>query len=150
MPLFGQDLLERALTAPPLSDGAYRRMRAECMRLSREGGAERLMEEHRLDAIVAISASPAWTFDFVNGDGPRYTSAYLAAIPGLPNVSVPAGFVRGLPVGLSFIGARWQEARLLSLAYAFEQATACRRAPKLDASTGCGRTALPKLAEASA
>ena len=133
MPHFGQDLLERALAAPLLQEESYRRMRAECTRLMREGGVERLLAEHRLDAVVAISAAPAWTFDLVNGDGPRYTSAYLAAIPGLPNVSVPAGFVRGLPVGLSFIGARWQEARLLSLAYAFEQATSVRRPPKLAA-----------------
>jgi amidase len=131
MPLFGQDLLERALKAPSLAEEAYRRMRAECVRLCRDEGLERMLEEHRLDALVAMSAAPAWTFDFVNGDGARYTSAYLAAIPGLPNVSVPAGFVHGLPVGLSFMGARWQEARLLSLAYAFEQATQCRRAPKL-------------------
>jgi amidase len=132
MPLFGQDLLEWALTAGSLEDDCYRRMRAECTRLSREQGLERLLREHRLDAVVAISASPAWTFDHVNGDGARYTSAYLAAIPGLPNVSVPAGFVRGLPVGLSFMAGRWQEARLLSLAFAFEQATCCRRAPKLE------------------
>jgi amidase len=132
MPHFGQDLLERALQAPALEDDKYRGARGQCMRLVREQGLEPLLGEHRLDAIVAISAAPAWTFDFVNGDGARYTSAYLAAIPGLPSVSVPAGFVRGLPVGLSFMGGRWQEARLLALAYAFEQATRCRRAPNLE------------------
>jgi amidase len=131
LPCFGQDLLERALRAVPLEDESYRRLRAECARLAREEGMDRLLAEHRLDAVAAISTAPPWSIDLVSGDGPRYTSAYLAAIPGYPNVTVPAGYVHGLPVGLSFIGGAWQEAKLLRLALAFENATAVRRPPQL-------------------
>ena len=135
MPHFGQDLLERALEAPPLEDESYRRLRAECVRLTREEGMDRLLAGHRLDAVAAISTAPPWNIDLVSGDGPRYTSAYLAAIPGYPNLTVPAGYVRGLPVGLSFLGGPWQEAKLLGLAHAFETVTAVRLAPRL-AETG--------------
>jgi len=131
MPYFGQDLLERALKAVPLEDESYLRLRAECARLMREQGLGRVREEKRLDAVAAISTAPPWNIDLVSGDGARYTSAYLAAIPGYPNVTVPAGYLHGLPVGLSFMGGAWQEAQLLGIAHAFESATAVRRPPQL-------------------
>jgi amidase len=131
MPHFGQDLLERALEAVPLEDETYRGLRAECARLAREQGLQRLLQQHRLDALAVISTAPPWAIDLVSGDGPRYTSAYLAAIPGYPNVTVPAGYVHGLPVGLSFMGGPWQEVKLLRIAHAFECATAIRRPPPL-------------------
>ncbi len=110
MPHFGQELLERALDAVPLDDEHYLKLRAECARLTEEQGLPRLLAEHDLDAVAVISTAPPWSIDLVSGDGPRYTSAYLAAIPGFPNISVPAGYVQGLPVGLSFMGGAWQEA----------------------------------------
>jgi amidase len=131
MPYFGQDLLERALKAVPPEDESYLRLRAECARLTREQGLDRLLAEHRLDAVAAISTAPPWNIDLVSGDGARYTSAYLAAIPGYPNVTVPAGYTHGLPVGLSFMGGAWQEAKLLRFAHAFERKTAIRRPPRL-------------------
>ncbi len=131
MPHFGQDLLVRALAAGSLEDESYRAMRDECSRRMREEGIDRLMSEQRLGAIVVISTSPAWLIDLLTGDGPRYTSAYLAAIPGHPNVTVPAGYVHDLPIGLSFMGGAWQEAKLLALASAFERVTAVRRPPKV-------------------
>ncbi len=131
MPYFGQDLLESALAAKPLEDEAYRKLRAECGRLMQEKGLAHVLAAEKLDAVAAISTAPAWTIDFVSGDRPRHTSAYLAAIPGYPNVTVPAAYVHELPVGLSFMGAPWQEAKLLRLAQAFESATAIRRPPPL-------------------
>jgi amidase len=131
MPHFGQDLLERALKAGSLQAESYRAMRADCLRLAGEEGIDRLLSGQRLDAIAVISTSPAWLIDLLIGDGPRYTSAYLAAIPGYPNVTVPAGYVHGLPVGISFVGGAWREARLLALAHAFERTTAIRRPPRL-------------------
>jgi amidase len=144
MPYFGQELLERALSAVPLDDERYLKLRAECARLTQEQGLPRLLSEHRLDAVAVISTAPSWSIDLVSGDGPRYTSAYLAAIPGFPNVTVPAGYAHGLPVGLSFMGGAWQEAELLRIAHAFERTTAVHRPPQLqDAPMEERHTSLP-------
>ncbi|MGH6922408.1 MAG: amidase, partial [Propylenella sp.] len=150
MPYFGQDLLERTLKAPPLDDESYLSLRAECARLTREQGVEHVLAEHRLDAIAVISTVPAWMIDLVSGDTPRYTSAYLAAIPGSPNVTVPAGYRRGLPVGLSFMGGHWQEAKLLGIASAFESVTAVRRPPQLLESAPESASARPPQSERAA
>ena len=131
MPHFGQDLLERAAVAKPLEDESYRRLRAECQRLMQEKGLAHVLAENSLDAVAAISTAPPWIMDLVSGDGRRYTSAYLAAIPGYPNVTVPAAYIHGLPVGLSFMAGPWQETKLLRLAHAFESVTAVRRPPPL-------------------
>ena len=88
------------------------------------------MDEHRLDAIVAPTGGPAWVTDLVNGDHFGGGSSSLAAVAGYPNVTVPAGFVFGLPVGLSIFGRAWSEPTLLRIAYAYEQATRHRRAPR--------------------
>ena len=87
------------------------------------------MNEHRLDAIIGPTGGPAWKTDLVNGDNFGGSSSSPAAISGYPNITVPAGFVFGLPVGISFFGRAWSEPVLLRIAYAFEQATQHRRAP---------------------
>lgn len=150
MPHFGQELLEQAAAAVPLDDERYLKLRAECTRLTEEQGLPRLLAEHGLDAVAVISTAPPWSIDLVSGDGPRYTSAYLAAIPGFPNVSVPAGYAHGLPVGLSLMGGAWQEAGLLQIAHAFERMTAVRHPPQLqDVSMKDHATRLPTPEEAA-
>jgi amidase len=131
MPYFGQELLERALAKGPLTDPAYRRALARCRRLARTEGLEAAFARHRVEAIVAPTGGPAWTTDLVNGDHFGLSSSTPAAVAGTPAVTVPAGHVFGLPVGLTFMGPAWSEARLLSLAHAFEQATRHRRPPRL-------------------
>jgi amidase len=129
MPWFEQEIFERAAKKGPLTDSAYRRALGTCRRLSRSLGIDAVMATHRLDAVVAITTGPAWPTDYVNGD--RYTGgcSTAAAVAGYPHVTVPAGFVHGLPIGLSFFGRAWSEATLIRLAHAFEQATRARKPP---------------------
>ena len=129
MPWFGQEIFERSERRGPLTDPAYRKALAACRQLSRGLGIDALMARRRLDAIVAISAGPAWPTDLVNGD--RYTggASSPAAVAGYPHVTVPAGRVQGLPIGLSFFGRAWSEALLIGYAYDFEQETRVRRPP---------------------
>ena len=87
--------------------------------------------EHNLDAIFSLTANPAWLTDYVLGDHSVFGTSRPGAVSGWPTISVPFGYVCGLPVGVSFLGPRWSEPRLLALAYAFEQATNSRRAPEL-------------------
>ncbi len=131
MPYFEQELFERAQEKGPLSDPAYAEALAACGRLTRERGLGRALAANRLDALLAPTGGPAWVTDLVNGDHFGGGSSQPAAVAGYPNVTVPAGFVFGLPVGISFIGAAWSEPRLLRLAAGFEQATRHRRAPRL-------------------
>ncbi len=130
MPWFGQEIFERAQAKGPLTDTAYRRAFGSCRRLSRTLGIDAVMGRHRLDAVIAVTTGPAWPIDYVNGD--RYTGGCStpAAVAGYPHVTVPAGWIHGLPVGLSFFGRAWSEATLIRLAFAFEQATQHRRAPE--------------------
>jgi amidase len=130
MPWFGQEIFERAQKRGPLTDPVYRTALATCRRLSRGLGLDALMARRRLDAIVAITAGPSWPIDLVNGD--RYTGGATspAAVAGYPHVTVPAGWVHGLPIGLSFFGRAWSEAKLIGLAYDFEQETQVRRGPR--------------------
>jgi amidase len=134
MPYFGQELFVRAEAKGPLTDKAYRDALAKNHRLSREEGIDKALRQHKLSAIVAPTGGPAWTTDLVNGDHFSGGSSTLAAVAGYPNVTVPAGDVQGLPVGISFFGAAWSEPVLLSIAYAFEQATKLRRKPDFLAS----------------
>ncbi len=131
MRYFEQERFDKAEAKGPHSEPDYRKALAECRRLSRTEGIDRVVARHRLDAIVAPSGGPAWVTDLVNGDHFGGGSSQAAAVSGYPNVTVPAGFIFGLPVGLSFFGSAWSEARLLGLAYAFEQATKVRRPPRL-------------------
>ena len=90
-----------------------------------------VMDEHGLDALIAPTNGPAWMTDHVNGDNFEVGSSSFAAVSGFPNVTVPAGFIAGLPVGMSFIGRAFTEKDLIEMAYAFEQATLARRPPEL-------------------
>lgn len=130
MPYFGQDIFIKAEAKGPLSDPTYQKALAKCRTLSREKGIDATMEKHKLDALVAPTAGPAWTTDLVNGDHDSGGSSSPAAIAGYPHVTVPAGFVFGLPVGISFFGHAWSEPTLIKLAYSFEQATKFRKPPK--------------------
>jgi amidase len=129
MPFFGQELLVMAQKKGPLTAPAYRTALATCRARSRANGIDAVMTRLKLDAIVAPTGSPAWPTDLVNGDHFLGSSSTPAAVAGYPNITVPAGVVHGLPVGISFIGRAWSEARLIGIAYAYEQATKLRAKP---------------------
>jgi amidase len=129
MPFFGQELFLRAEAKGPLTSPEYRRALAKNHRLSRREGIDWVMNRHRLDAIVAPTGGPPWTTDLINGDHFGGASSSPAAVAGYPNINVPAGYVYGLPVGISFFGRAWSEPTLIKLAYSFEQATKHRVAP---------------------
>ena len=126
---FGQEILTMAQKKGPLTSAAYRKTLATCGTRARTLGIDAVLTKHRLDAIVAPTGGPAWTTDLVNGDHFTGASSTPGAVAGYPSVTVPAGDVQGLPVGLSFIGTAWSEARLIALAYAYEQATKHRKPP---------------------
>lgn len=128
MPYFGHDLMVKAQAKGPLSEPAYREALAKC-RLARQG-LEAAFGSQRLDALVAPTGGPAWKTDLVNGDHFVGGSSSPAAVSGTPALTVPAGFVHGLPVGLTLMGPAWSEARLLALAWDYEQATRHRRLPR--------------------
>ncbi len=131
---FGQEIfLAAEATSGDLADPVYAEFRGAARRLARTA-VETPTLEHRLDAIFALTANPAWLTDYVLGDHPVFGISRPGAVSGWPTVSVPFGYVYGLPVGVSFIGPRWSEPRLLALAYAFEQATRARRVPELRSS----------------
>jgi amidase len=130
MPYFQQEIFHLAQEKGGLEDKEYREARELCVRKTRDEGIDRLVGEHRLDAIVAPTGGPAWKTDLINGDHFGGGSSRAAAVAGYPNVTVPAGFVFGLPVGISFFGVAWSEPTLLKIAYAFEQATGHREPPK--------------------
>ena len=130
MPYFGQERLIAAQERGPLSEPAYLTALATARRLSRAEGIDRTMDEHRLDAIAAPTGGPAWVTDLVNGDHFGGGSSGYPAAAGYPNVTVPAGAVHGLPVGLSFFGRAWSEPTLVRIAYAFEQTVQARRPPR--------------------
>ena len=129
MPYFGQEIFEMAQKKGPLTTPAYRQALSTCRSRSRTLGIDAVLTAHKLDALVAPTVSPAWPTDLVNGDHYLGSSSTPAAVAGYPSVTVPAGLVNGLPVGISFFGRAWSEAKLLSLAYAFEQATKARKPP---------------------
>ncbi len=134
MAWFGQDLFEKAQAKGPLTDAEYLDARAKCLRIARTEGIEAVMREHQLDALIAPTGGPAWRIDTVIGDHFVGSSTTPAAVAGTPAITVPAAMLRGLPLGLTFFGNAWSEAKLLGLAYAFEQATKARRAPRYVAS----------------
>ena len=126
---FGQELFLQAQKTTGLTAPAYKRALATCRRLSQAEGIDAVMRQHRLDAVIAPTGSPAWKTDLINGDHFLGASSTPAAVAGYPSITVPAGFVEGLPVGVSFIGRAWSEPRLIALAYAYEQATKHRQPP---------------------
>ena len=130
MPYFGQEIMLMAQKKGPLTEKKYRDALARNLRMSRTQGIDAVMTKHRLDAIVAPTGSPAWPTDHINGDHFTGASSTPAAVAGYPNINVPAGYVSDLPVGISFFGRAWSEPKLISIAYAFEQATRHRRVPR--------------------
>lgn len=135
---FGQDLFEQAeATSGDPADPTARAARAEATRRAVQA-LDGPLAVHQLDAIVTLTASPAWLTDHLLGDHDVFHTSGPCAVAGYPAVSVPAGLVSGLPVGLSFMGAAWAEPRLIGLAYAFEQSACARRPPSLRASAGDG------------
>jgi amidase len=134
MPFFAQELFIQAEAKGPLTDAAYLKARADCVRLSRQDGIDALLAKHKLDAIVTLTSGPAWFTDHVNGDRDTGGCTTPAAVAGYPHITVPAGFYSGLPIGLSFFGAAWSEPTLIKLAYSWEQHMKARRKPGFAAS----------------
>jgi amidase len=130
MPYFGQDLFLKAQAKGPLTDKEYVDALAANHKLSREGGIDGVMDKFHLDAIVAPTGGPAWLTDSVDGDHSSGGSSNAAAVAGYPNINVPAGFIFGLPVGISFFGRAWSEPALLKIAYGFEQLVKARQKPQ--------------------
>ncbi len=131
MPYFGQELFEKAQAKGPLTSKAYKLALAKNHRMARTEGIDATMGKHKLDAIIAPTGGPAWTTDLVNGDHFSGGSSTPAAVAGYPSITVPAGYVFGLPVGISFFGKAYSEPVLIKFAYAFEQATKLRRPPRM-------------------
>ena len=129
MPYFEQEIFLMAEKKGPLSSEEYQNALEKCRRLSRTEGIDKTLEEHKLDAVVVPTDGPAWVTDLVNGDHYLGGSSQAAAVAGYPSITVPAGEVFGLPVGVSFIGGAYQESKLIKLAYAYEQASRHRHAP---------------------
>ncbi len=132
MPYFGQDIFLKAEEKSGLNDRAYRLALLQSKVLTQDKGIDAVMNKDKLDAIAAPSNAPTWMIDLVNGDcGSGYvSSSSLAAVAGYPNITVPAGFAKELPIGISFFGRAFSEPTLIKIAYAFEQATKARKMPK--------------------
>ena len=129
MPYFGQELFLRADAKGDLDSKEYLDALANNHRYARAEGIDQVLNEHRLDALVAPTTGPAWLTDFYKGDSSGGGFSSPAAVAGYPHITVPAGFVHGLPAAISFVGTAWSEATLIRLAYAYEQASRQRRSP---------------------
>jgi len=130
MPYFGQEIFEKAEAKGPLTEKAYVDALEKDLRLTRTEGIDKTMDEHKLDALVAPTSGPASLIDLVNGDYGAGGSSSFPAIAGYPDITVPCGEKWGLPVGMSIFGRPWSEPVLLRIAYAYEQSTKHRHAPK--------------------
>jgi amidase len=132
MPYFGQEHMIAAKEKKSLRDKKYRDALAKNLRLTRKEGIDAAMRKHKLDALIVPSGSPARLIDMINGDASNWDgeSTSPAAVAGYPHITVPAGYIFGLPVGISFFAQAWQEPALIKFAYAFEQATQFRRQPR--------------------
>jgi amidase len=127
MPYFGQELFLKAEAKGPLTSKEYIDALKLCRRME---GIDATMKKFKLDALVAPTDSPAWLTDLIDSDHFLGGSSTIAAVAGYPSITVPAGFVFGLPIGISFFGRAWSEPTLLKFAYAFEQATHSRKPPR--------------------
>jgi len=130
MPYFAQDIFVKAEGKGPLTSKEYLDALEKNHQLSRKEGIDAVMDKNNLDAIMAPTGAPAWLTDLVTGDHAIGGSSNAAAVAGYPDITVPAGFVNGLPVGVSFFGRAWSEPTLLKIAYGFEQATKVRKPPQ--------------------
>jgi amidase len=134
LPYFAQEIMAMAEKKGPLTSAAYRTALAKNHQMARTLGIDAVMTKYKLDALVAPTGGPAWLTDLVNGDGApgsldAQAPSTVTSVAGYPHITVPAGFFRGLPVGISFFGRAWSEPTLIRLAYAYEQATNHRRPP---------------------
>jgi len=130
MPHFGQEIMLMAQEKGPLTDAEYLNALEEMKRRAVPEGIDRVMEAHNLDALVGPTDGPAWVIDLVTGDHFGGGSSSPAAISGYPHITVPMGYVQGLPVGISFFGRAWSEPTLFRISYAYEQATGHRVKPQ--------------------
>lgn len=130
MPFFGQEHFVNAQAKGGLESREYLDALANNHQYSRAEGIDQVLAEHRLDALVAPTGGPAWLTDFIKGDAESGSFTSAAAVAGYPHITVPAGFVHGLPCGISFVGGAWSEAGLIAMAYAYEQAAMQRRPPR--------------------
>lgn len=138
MPFFGQQHLIMAAEKEGLNSESYKSALAKCKLLAGEQGLDAALDKFQLDALVTLSGGPSWTIDLVNGDSHPWdtSSTSAAAVAGYPHITVPAGYINDLPIGLSFIGTAWQEAKLLKYAYAFEQSIIIRKPPAFKKTIG--------------
>jgi len=127
---FDQKYLEMAQQKGDLKSSEYKEALAGMQKGMREQGIDKIMNDNKLDAIIAPTGAPAWYTDYVNGDSFQLGSSSPAAISGYPNITVPMGSIDGLPVGISFFGKAWSEPLLIEIAFAFEQGTKCRIIPQ--------------------
>jgi len=132
MPYFGQDIFLKAEAKGGLEDRAYRLALLQSKVMTQDRGIDAVVQQHKIDAIVAPSNAPVWLIDLINGDSPSnyVASSSIPAVAGYPNITVPAGFIKELPIGISFFGPAFSEPTLIEIAYAFEQITKARRKPK--------------------
>ncbi len=130
MPFFDQDLLIEAEKRGDLTNKAYLDVRDKLRDLAKTRGLDALLDGQKLDALVAPTGCLPWPIDLAGGDNETFSAASPPAIAGYPHITVPAGYCLGLPTGISFIGKPWSEPLLLDIAYAYEQATKARRAPR--------------------
>ena len=129
MPYFQQEQLLAAEATHGLDDLKYKKALGECQRLSRREGIDKALSDYSCSALVAPTSSTPWAIDLINGDNRLGGSSCLAAVSGYPSVTLPMGYITGLPVGLSFIGKAWHDLFIINLAYAFEQASLVRYPP---------------------
>ncbi|MFX1389276.1 MAG: amidase [Promethearchaeota archaeon] len=129
MRYFGQELFIMATEKGSIESDDYKEVLKQCYRLARDEGIDAVLKQHDIDVIVAPSGGPAWIIDYINGDHSTGGSSSAAAVSGYPNITIPAGYIYGLPVGISFFGGAFQEPKLLKIAYAFEQSTKIRKSP---------------------
>jgi amidase len=136
MPFFGQDIMLKSQKKGSLEDKEYVEALEKCKKLAKTEGLDPVLKDKKLDAVVAPSGGPAWLTDHVTGDHFSGGSSSLAAVSGYSSITVPAGYIHGLPVGISFISGPYKEPRLIEIAYAFEQASKIRTPPELKPSVG--------------
>ncbi|HEV7993946.1 MAG TPA: amidase [Gemmatimonadaceae bacterium] len=130
LPYFGQEIFEMSAKKGPLTSPAYHKALAKCREGARTRGLDATFAKHKLDAIVAPTQGAPGLIDLVNGDAGGSSSTSPCAVAGYPAITVPMGYTHGLPLGITFMGRAWSEAVLIKLAYAFEQATQVRKAPR--------------------
>ena len=138
MPFFQQEIFEQAQDKGDLTEAAYVEALAKSKRLAGPEGIDVMLAEHKLDAIIAITGGPAWPTDLVSGDHGLGGCSSPAAVAGYPHITVPMGYVFGLPVNISFFSTAWSEPTLIRLAYAFEQLTQHRQTPSYLATAALG------------